>query len=192
MNWFNLRPEIGLLHSRTDWEICLLIIAIATVGKLGGTSLVAKSTGMNWRESLQLGSLMNTRGLMELIVLNLSYEMHILSQRLFSMLVLMAWQLRSSPGRCGLFSVARGAMACSCPELRSGQNRPVKRLPSRQHPGQLATGRAARGRRNEIETTTSGICKIRPRVRIFEHKVSSGIESDRFSASDARMEHNCS
>ena len=85
-----LRTEIGLLHGRTDWLICLLIIALATIGKLGGTSVAARLTGMKWRQSLPLGALMNTRGLMELIALNLGYELHILSQRAFSMLVLMA------------------------------------------------------------------------------------------------------
>jgi Kef-type K+ transport system membrane component KefB len=85
-----LRTEIGLLHGHTDWLICLVIIVFATVGKLGGSSLAARLTGLGWRESLQLGALMNTRGLMELIALNLGYELHILSQRAFSMLVLMA------------------------------------------------------------------------------------------------------
>ena len=85
-----LRTEIGLLHTRVDWLICLLVIALATVGKLGGSSLAARLTGMGWRQSLQLGALMNTRGLMELIALNLGYELHILSQRVFSILVIMA------------------------------------------------------------------------------------------------------
>ena len=85
-----LRTEIGLLHTRVDWLICLLVIALATIGKLGGSSLAARLTGMGWRQSLQLGALMNTRGLMELIALNLGYELHILSQRVFSMLVIMA------------------------------------------------------------------------------------------------------
>jgi len=85
-----LRTEIGLLHDRTDWLICLLIIFVATAGKLAGTAGTARVAGMNWRESFQLGALMNTRGLMELIALNLGYELGILSQRVFSMLVLMA------------------------------------------------------------------------------------------------------
>ena len=85
-----LRTEVGLLHGRTDWLICLLIIALATAGKLGGTSLAGRLRGMKWRQALQLGALMNTRGLMELIALNLGYELHSLSQRAFSMLVLMA------------------------------------------------------------------------------------------------------
>jgi Kef-type K+ transport system membrane component KefB len=85
-----LRTQVGLLHDRTDWLICLLIIFLATVGKLAGTAATARVAGMNWRESFQLGALMNTRGLMELIALNLGYELGILSQRVFSMLVLMA------------------------------------------------------------------------------------------------------
>ncbi len=85
-----LRTEIGLLHDRTDWLICFLIITVATLGKFGATAFAAVFAGMNWRKSFQLGALMNTRGLMELIALNLGYELHILSQRLFSMLVLMA------------------------------------------------------------------------------------------------------
>lgn len=85
-----LRTEIGLLHGRADWLICLLIIGVATVGKLGGSSLAARFAGTSWREALQIGALMNTRGLMELIALNFGYELHILSQRLFSMLVIMA------------------------------------------------------------------------------------------------------
>ena len=85
-----LRTQIGLLNSTQDWLICLLIIAAATAGKLGGSALAARLTGMKWRESLQLGALMNTRGLMELIALNIGYDMGILSQRIFTMLVIMA------------------------------------------------------------------------------------------------------
>jgi Kef-type K+ transport system membrane component KefB len=85
-----LRTQVGLLHDQSDWLICLLIIFVATVGKLGGTAVTARVAGMKWRESFQLGALMNTRGLMELIALNLGYELGILSQRVFSMLVLMA------------------------------------------------------------------------------------------------------
>jgi len=85
-----LRTQIGLLNGAQDWLICLLIIAVATVGKLGGSALAARLTGMKWRESLQLGALMNTRGLMELIALNIGYDMGILSQHIFTMLVIMA------------------------------------------------------------------------------------------------------
>lgn len=67
-----LRTEIGLLHGRADWLICLLIIGVATVGKLGGSSPAARFAGTSWREALQIGALMNTRGLMELIALILA------------------------------------------------------------------------------------------------------------------------
>ena len=85
-----LRTQIGLLNGAQDWLICLIIIAVATAGKLGGSAVAARLTGMKWGESLQLGALMNTRGLMELIALNIGYDMGILSQRIFTMLVIMA------------------------------------------------------------------------------------------------------
>jgi Kef-type K+ transport system membrane component KefB len=88
--FIGLRTQVGLLKSSWDWLICLEIIAVATIGKLGGTSLVSRMMKMSWRESLQLGALMNTRGLMELIVLNIGYDLGILSLRIFTMLVLMA------------------------------------------------------------------------------------------------------
>jgi K+:H+ antiporter len=88
--FIGLRTQVGLLNGLRDWLICLLIIAVATIGKLGGTSLVSRMTKMSWRESLELGALMNTRGLMELIVLNIGYDLGILSLRIFTMLVLMA------------------------------------------------------------------------------------------------------
>ena len=77
-------------HHLGGWSICLLIILVATAGKLGGSALTAKFSGMNWRDSLQLGALMNTRGLMELIALNIGYDLGILSPRIFTMLVIMA------------------------------------------------------------------------------------------------------
>ena len=63
------------------WLLCLLIIVVATIGKLGASALAARITGMSWRDSLQLGALMNTRGLMELIVLNIGYDLGILPPR---------------------------------------------------------------------------------------------------------------
>ena len=88
--FIGLRTQIGLLNSWWDWVICLVIISVATVGKLGGTSLASRMMKMSWRESLKLGALMNTRGLMELIVLNIGYDLGILSLPIFTMLVLMA------------------------------------------------------------------------------------------------------
>src|SRR6266571_4359815 len=88
--FIGLRTQIGLLNGGRDWLICFAIIGVATVGKLGGTALTARLVGMQWRESFQLGALMNTRGLMELIALNIGYDMGILTQRIFTMLVIMA------------------------------------------------------------------------------------------------------
>lgn len=85
-----LRTQIGLLDDLQGWLLCLLIIAVASLGKLGGSAVAARFTGMSWSESLQLGALMNTRGLMELIVLNIGYDLGILSPRIFTMLVIMA------------------------------------------------------------------------------------------------------
>jgi Kef-type K+ transport system membrane component KefB len=85
-----LRTQFGLLNSAEDWLICVVIILLATAGKLAGSAVAARFTGIQWREALQLGALMNTRGLMELIALNIGYDMGILSQRIFTMLVIMA------------------------------------------------------------------------------------------------------
>ncbi len=85
-----LRTQVGLLNDVQGWLLCLLIILVATVGKLGGSAVAARITGMNWRDSLQLGALMNTRGLMELIALNIGYDLGILPPRIFTMLVIMA------------------------------------------------------------------------------------------------------
>jgi Kef-type K+ transport system membrane component KefB len=85
-----LRTEIGLLVTVQDWLFCGLIIAVATVGKFGGTLVGAALTRVGWHEGARLGILMNTRGLMELIVLNVALDLGILSPTLFGMLVLMA------------------------------------------------------------------------------------------------------
>jgi len=85
-----LRTQVGLLSGWQDWLVCAAIVAAATVGKLGGAAISARFTGMEWRGALQLGALMNTRGLMELIVLNMGYDLGILSARIFTMLVIMA------------------------------------------------------------------------------------------------------
>lgn len=85
-----LRTELGLLNDLQGWLICGAIILVATIGKLGGSAIVARLTGMGWSDSLQLGALMNTRGLMELIALNIGYDLGILSPRIFTMLVIMA------------------------------------------------------------------------------------------------------
>lgn len=85
-----MRTQFGLLSDYSDWLLCILIIVIATVGKFGGTLLAARWVGMKWKDSLALGALMNTRGLVELIVLNIGLDLNVISPRLFAMLVMMA------------------------------------------------------------------------------------------------------
>jgi Kef-type K+ transport system membrane component KefB len=85
-----LRTQIGLLNDAGSWLICAALILVATVGKLGGAMLTARLTGVNWIDSLALGALINTRGLVELIALNIGYDLGILSPRIFAMLVIMA------------------------------------------------------------------------------------------------------
>jgi Kef-type K+ transport system membrane component KefB len=85
-----LRTQITLLNDWTGWLMCLGITLVAVAGKLGGSMLMARWTGMNWRKSFSIGALMNTRGLVELVVLNIGYDMGILSARIFTMMVIMA------------------------------------------------------------------------------------------------------
>lgn len=84
-----LRTEIGLLNTPQLWGTCLAIILVAIVGKFGGALFSARFVGESWKNSLYIGALMNTRGLMELIVLTIGYEMQILPPAIFVMLVLM-------------------------------------------------------------------------------------------------------
>ncbi len=85
-----LRTEIGLLVGVTDWLLCAAIVLVASAGKFGGTIAGARWSGLQWRDSAALGALMNTRGLVELIVLNIGLDLGIISPRLFTMLVIMA------------------------------------------------------------------------------------------------------
>lgn len=85
-----IRTQIGLLQNAGDWLVCAAIVLVATLGKFGGSFLAARLTGSDTREAASLGILMNTRGLMELIVLNVGLDLGILSPALFAMFVLMA------------------------------------------------------------------------------------------------------
>jgi len=85
-----LRTQAGILNTASLWLGFGLILACAVAGKFGGSTLVARALGQTWSDSLSIGALMNTRGLMELIVLNIGYDMGILSTEIFSMMVLMA------------------------------------------------------------------------------------------------------
>jgi len=85
-----LRTQIGLVNGHEQWMMCALIVLVASAGKFGGSLIAARITGLDWRDSAALGVLMNTRGLMELIVLNIGLEMNVISPTLFAMLVIMA------------------------------------------------------------------------------------------------------
>jgi Kef-type K+ transport system membrane component KefB len=85
-----LRTNIGLLQTPLMWTYCALIILVATMGKLGGSMVAARMSGMPLREAAGLGTLMNTRGLMELVILNIGLDIKIISPALFSMMVVMA------------------------------------------------------------------------------------------------------
>ena len=85
-----LKTSIGLLDGAAMWAICAAIILLAIAGKFGGSALAARATGMPWREAATIGALMNTRGLMELVILNVGLEIGVISPALFTMMVLMA------------------------------------------------------------------------------------------------------
>jgi Kef-type K+ transport system membrane component KefB len=85
-----MRTRVGLVSGLEQWLACGLIIVVATAGKFGGTLAAARWTGLTWREAAGLGILMNTRGLMELIVLNIGLDLQVISPTLFAMMVLMA------------------------------------------------------------------------------------------------------
>lgn len=85
-----LRTEIGLINTPELWEICGLLIFVAILGKLGGCTIAARLVGESWKDSFTVGTLMNTRGLMELVALNIGYEMGVLPPEIFVILVLMA------------------------------------------------------------------------------------------------------
>ncbi len=85
-----LRTQIGLISSPALWAVCLLVLVVACAGKLLGGTFSTRLMGESWKESFSLGVLMNTRGLVELIVLNIGLDLGVLSPQLFAMLVIMA------------------------------------------------------------------------------------------------------
>jgi Kef-type K+ transport system membrane component KefB len=85
-----LRADLSAVRNVADWGVCLLIIAVAVTGKIGGATVAARSTGTAWRESAALGVLMNTRGLMELILLTIGLRAGIITPLLFSLMLVMA------------------------------------------------------------------------------------------------------
>lgn len=85
-----LRTQIGLLDSAYLWGITGLIVAVACIGKFGGATLVGRASGLPWREASAIGILMNTRGLMELVILTIGLQMGVISDSVFAMMVIMA------------------------------------------------------------------------------------------------------
>ncbi|MFB6457442.1 cation:proton antiporter [Chitinophaga sp. Hz27] len=85
-----LRTQIGLLTQGHLWAAFGMIMLVAVGGKFGGSTITARLMGSSWRQSVSIGALMNTRGLMELVVLNIGYDLGILSPEIFAMMVLMA------------------------------------------------------------------------------------------------------
>jgi Kef-type K+ transport system membrane component KefB len=85
-----LRTEIGLVSEPQAWLVTAVLIALATIGKLGGGAVAARLCGLRWRQATAIGVLLNTRGLMALIVLNLGMDAGVISPAAFTMLVIMA------------------------------------------------------------------------------------------------------
>jgi Kef-type K+ transport system membrane component KefB len=85
-----LRTEIGLVSTPYEWAVCGIIVVVATAGKFGGAALAGRLMGMSWRFAGRLGALMNTRGLMELVVLAIGLDAGLISPTLFAMMVIMA------------------------------------------------------------------------------------------------------
>ncbi|MFM6925904.1 MAG: cation:proton antiporter [Ferruginibacter sp.] len=85
-----LRTEIGLINQGHLWITFGWILLVAVAGKFGGSAVAARMVGQSWKDSLSIGVLMNTRGLMQLIVLNIGYDLGILTPEIFAMMVLMA------------------------------------------------------------------------------------------------------
>ena len=125
-----MRTQIGLLTGLEPWLFCGVIIFVACLGKFAGSALAARLTGVGWREAAALGVLMNTRGLMELIVLNVGLDHRVLSPTLFAMLVIMAvaTTLMTAPL---LYYLTRGHRMLDTPEPAFGAHLDLHHEPAR-------------------------------------------------------------
>jgi Kef-type K+ transport system membrane component KefB len=85
-----MRTRLDLLSGGRIWLWTGIVLLVAIAGKMGGAVLAARWTGQSWRNAMALGALLNTRGLVELVVLNIAYNAHVFSPELFTMLVVMA------------------------------------------------------------------------------------------------------
>ena len=82
--------SLGLLNNAELWGYTLLVIAVACAGKWGGSALAGRAVGLGWREAGTIGILMNTRGLMELVILNVGRDLGVITPAVFAMMVVMA------------------------------------------------------------------------------------------------------
>ena len=110
-----MRTRIDLVSGASDWLICALVVLVATTGKFAGSAVAARLTGLDWRSAASLGILMNTRGLMALIVLDLGLNIGVISPTLFAMMVIMS--VVTTVATTPLLELVRPA--------RVGYNRPV-------------------------------------------------------------------
>jgi len=85
-----LRTKLGLLSEPALWGQAVLVISVACLGKFGGSAVAARLTGMPWREASALGILMNTRGLVELVILTVGLQLGVISETVFTIMVMMA------------------------------------------------------------------------------------------------------
>ncbi len=85
-----LRTSLALVSGARLWMYCAAIIVVAISGKLFSCAFILRTRGLSWRESLTVGTLVNTRGLIELVILNIGLDRKIISPTVFSMMVLMA------------------------------------------------------------------------------------------------------
>ena len=100
-----MRTQIGEIAGVEGWALCLLVVAVATAGKFGGTFVAARASGFSSPDAAALGALMNTRGLMELIVLGVGLDLGVITPQLFTMMVLMA--LATTMAAAPLLAVVR-------------------------------------------------------------------------------------
>jgi len=171
-----LRTQIGLVSGGGEWLLCLLIIAIASLGKFGGAAVAARLTGLGWRDSAALGVLMNTRGLMELIVLNIGYELGVISPTLFAMLVLMA--LVTTFMTTPILHLLESREELLPEEARS---RPAAKLrvvrPARQGILVPVSNPQKVGVLMELALSATGAGDSPPRVVAFVHRPAGGVRS---------------
>jgi Kef-type K+ transport system membrane component KefB len=93
-----LRTELRFFNEPRTWLLCAGVIVVATIGKFGGSAIAARVTGSSWNEALVIGALMNSRGLMELVVLNIGYDLGMITPPLFAIMVIMALVTTAATG----------------------------------------------------------------------------------------------